>query len=159
LKSNCYKCKERPPLDKSAEIKVGHTKFYIKKSGLCTDCLTKEFDAGFGRLAGKEFVTKKDGAIEINWKMINGLEEEDQNFAYDVLIAMDILSLSIKDSWQIVAYGGIMLNPRHFLSILYFKKKQYAIDFAIAMLGNTLYSWEIQHITNVLTRPEIMGQK
>ena len=158
----CYGCKERPPLKEPETAKVNGLLIHIEPfSLLCIDCLKEKLIDEFEQLKkrGKEFVKERDGTIKVDWKIINGLEKESQNFAYDVLLNMNVLSLFGNDHWQILGDGGIILNPRHFQSVLYFKKEQDIIDFATATLNNTLYSWEIQHISKVITKSDIMGQK
>ena len=158
----CYGCKKRPPLKKPETAQVNGFSILIKPFGLlCIDCLKEELSNKFEQLENQEqrFVKEKNGTIEIDWKIINGLAEESQGFAYDVLLAMDILSLLTEGNWQILAYGGMMLNPRRFHSVLYFKKEQDVIDFATATLNNTWYTWEIQHIPKVIKRSDIMGHK
>ena len=159
----CHGCKEKPPLEEPETARINGLSIRIEPFGLlCIDCLKESLRDDFKHLKkrGKEFIKKRDGTIKINWKIIDGLEEESQDFAYDVLLAMDILSLSTEGNWQILAGGGIMLNPRRFQLALYFKKEQDVIDFAKATLSNTLYYWEIQHIPKVITKSDItMGQK
>jgi len=158
----CYGCKKRAPLKKPETAQVNGFSIRIEPFGLlCVDCLKEGLRDDFKHLKkrGKEFIKKRDGTIKINWKIIDRLEEESQNFAYDVLLAMDILSLSDEGNWQILADGGIILNPRRFQSALYFENKQDVIDFATATLNNTLYSWEIQYIPKVITKSDIIGQK
>jgi len=164
----CYGCKKKPPLKEPEIIQINGLLINIKPFGLlCIDCLKKGLRDDFEQLKkqGKEFVVKEsNGTIAIDWKIIDRLEEESQNFAYDILLAMDIFSLSSERNWQILADGGIILNPRHFLP-LYFKKEQDAINFAAATLNRTLYSWalyslEKKQVLKVITKSEIiMGQK
>ena len=163
MKSNlCSGCKEKPPLKKPEITQINDFMLRIRPHGLlCIDCLKKELSDEFERLKeqGQGFIEKRDGIIKVDWKMIDRLEEESQGFAYDVLLAMDTLSLSTEGNWQILADGGIMLNPRRFHSVLYFKEEQDVIDFATATLNNTLYSWEVQYVPKVITKSDIIGQK
>ena len=158
----CHGCKGKPPLKEPETAQINGLLIRIEPFGLlCIDCLKESLKDDFKHLKerGKEFIKKRDETIEIDWEMINRLEEKSQGFAYDVLLAMDILSLSTEGNWQILADGGIILNPRHFQLALYFKKEQDVIDFAKETLSNTLYYWEIQHIPKVITKSDIIGQK
>lgn len=158
----CHECKEKPPLKKPETVEINGLLIRIEPFGLlCVDCLKKELSDKFEQLKkrGKEFVKEKDGTIEIDWKIIDRLEEESQDFAYDVLLAMDTLSLLTEGNWQVLTDSDIMLNPRCFQSVLYFKRERDVIDFATATLGNTLYYWEIQYVSKVITKSDAMGQK
>ncbi len=158
----CSRCKAKPQMKESEVIQINDLVFLIKPHyWLCIACLEKELRNKFEQLKeqGLEFVKKRDGVIKVDWKMIDGFEEESKNFAYDILLAMDTMSMSAEGNWQIFADSGIILNPRRFPFVLYFKKEQDVIDFATSTLSNTLYSWEIQHITKVFTKSDIIEQE
>ena len=129
----------------------------------CADCAKDEWIKDFEENA-KEFVSEVNGKPKVNWRHYNehfamGRFHDQKERLHSLLIGLGILSLQAKGNWEIVADGPIGLNPRAFLSYLYFTQKEDAIEFARLEKGGTLYQWDIRRIAEVIRKDDVLKKK
>jgi hypothetical protein len=121
----------------------------------CTECVKLECINDFKKYS-KELISKEGNKPKINWPFYLKFCSEDRNPMAKVLISLGIFSLKSKGNWEIEAVGPIGLNPRVNMGYLYFTRQEDIVEFARLKYSNTLYGWEIRHISEILTKKEIL---
>ena len=153
----CPKCDKDEILKEETQIKINGINFTINPNMFCFSCSKKELIRKIDYLLKKEgqWYNVENDEIIVDWKKIEQLEEKYKDCAYEILIAMGVLSLSLEGNWIILA-GSISLNPRCSPFIVYFINKKHAIAFAQALLSRTLYHWEICSGINIISKTSII---
>lgn len=160
----CVECKENisgKPED--IEFVYNGMKFRVFKSGMeCVECVKKQTIRNFKEFA-QDFVSLlDDGSIKVDWSQYMKIREERRsderiNRINDILYSLGVFSLSVKGNWEIVTDLS-SLNPRLFFMNLYFVKKEDAIKYARLRWGGTLYSWQVRHIDEIISKEDIMKE-
>ncbi|MCK4919358.1 MAG: hypothetical protein KAS01_03140 [Candidatus Pacebacteria bacterium] len=139
----CTKCGKNKIPEEETQIQINGINFTINPNMFCFSCSKEELigkiDCLFKR--EKQWYTVENDEIVVDWKKIEKLEEKYKDCAYEILLAMGVLSFSDKNNWIILGPGSISLNPRCTF-IVYFVNKKHAIAFAQALLSRTLFNWE-----------------
>ena len=162
-KGLCYKCKEKVAgkYQDLSFVYLGLPVTIFKDGMTCTDCAKASWIEEFEENAKEFIIVSKDRKPRVNWPhygefFAEGRFASQKEKLHYILAQLGILSLQPEGNWEIVADGPIGLNPRAFMSYLYFIQKKDAIAFARLQFANTLYRWEIRQIGEVLKRDDIL---
>lgn len=134
----------------------------IPKDGMtCADCAKELWIEEFEENAKEFIIISKGGKPRVNWPhygefFAEGRFSTQKEKLYYILVQLGILSLQPEGNWDIMADGPIGLNPRAYLSYLYFTQKKDAIVFARLRFASTLYNWEIRQIGKVLKKDDVL---
>ena len=162
-KRSCYKCQKNKTNGKGRNIYFRYQDMQIrifKVGGLCVSCAKTEWIENFEKNA-QEFVNIFKGKPKVDWRRyhesfaMKHFDNMEERF-YDLLLDIRILSHQAEGNWEIVADGPIGLNPRAYMSYLFFTSKQDVIEFACLEYSNTMYGWEIRHIDKVISKKDII---
>ena len=159
----CYRCKQNSA-GKYKDISFTYLDMTVKifKDGLtCEKCAKEAWIENFEENAKEFILIFYGGKPAVNWShytdfFSEGRFSDQKAKLHDILIGFRILSLQPEGNWEIVADGPIGLNPRAYLSYLYFVNKEDAIEFARLQFPNTLYGWEIHLISQVIEKKEVL---
>ena len=159
----CSRCKQNSA-GKYKDISFTYLGMTVKicKDGLtCEKCAKELWIEGFEENAKKFIKISKSGKPTVNWQHYHGFFSEGRfsgrkRAFHWILIDLGILSLQPEGNWEIVADCPIgLINPRVYLSYLYFVNKKDAIEFARLQFSNTPYGWEIHLISEVIEKEVI----
>ncbi len=165
-KELCYRCKQNSA-GKYEDIPLTYLGMTVKifKDGLtCEKCAKELWIEGFEENVKKFIKISKSGKPTVNWPQYQDFFSERKNSSIyrrslSILIDLGILSLQPEGNWEIVADCPIgLINPRVYLSYLYFVNKKDAIEFARLQFSNTPYGWEIHLISEVIEK-EVIEKK
>lgn len=162
MSEKCYECGrsfERP----SGRVSFVYegSNFSCPGSGIeCPECIKRKSIKDFERL-GRKIVGLKDGKIRVDWKAYYryDCERSDHNndveVMKEVLLSLGILSYTATGNWEVRDFS-MSLNPTRGLSKTYFTRKEDVIDYACSFYSNTLYSWNIFRIAEVLPKSDVL---
>jgi len=162
-KELCYRCKKNQAgkYQDLSFVYLGLTLMIFKDGMTCADCAKASWIEEFEENAKEFIIISKGGKPRVNWPhygefFAEGRFPNQKEKFHHILISLGILSLKPEGNWEIVADGPIGLNPKAYLSYLYFINKEDAIAFARLRFANTLYRWEIHQIGEVLKRDDVL---
>lgn len=162
-KELCCKCKKNRA-GEYKDISFNHLEMTVKisKDGLtCEKCARETWIENFEENAKEFILILYGGKAAVNWPSYHkhfteGRFPDQKEKFHGILIDLGILSLQPEGNWEIVADGPVGLNPRAYLSYLYFINKEDAIEFAKLQFPNTLYRWGIHLISQVIEKEEVL---
>lgn len=156
-KRPCWHCKTNPPGEPEI-VSFEHEglKVTVFKNGLeCVSCVKQSWQDDFEKY-GRRLISVQDGSPVVNWRLY--VEESERRRSREMEFEMDNILLSVgvlssdQKGWEIVASGSIRLGPR----FARFKRFGDATEFARLKYADTRYSWEINHISESISKEEIL---
>lgn len=114
-------------------------------------CTIKAFDE-----YGDDLIIKTDANLVINWDFY--LEEKSERFSKveflsKILIALEILSVYSENNWEIASGVG-NVGP----SSYFFTRDEDARKYAKLKFSDTLWNWEIRHISEVIKKSDVLNK-
>lgn len=105
---------------------------------------------------GDDLIIKTDANLVINWDFY--LEEKSKRFSKveflsEILIALEILSVYSENNWEISSGVG-NIGP----SSYFFMRAEDARKYAKLKFSDTLWNWEIRHISGVIKRSDVLNK-
>jgi len=162
LKGLCWKCKDTKAgkYRNISFIYLGLSVTIFKDGLTCIACAKEEWIKDFEESA-KGFISLVNDKPKVDWPHYHehfamGRFHDQKKKVHSLLIDLGILSPQPKGNWDIVADGPIGLNPRAFLSYLYFTQKEDAVEFARLEKDDTMYNWEIHQIAEVISKDKVI---
>lgn len=96
--------------------------------------------------------------IKINWdfycEFMGEEHGENSQSLSDILVALGYFSIDPENNWMITD-GSININPSWHSSPLYFTSGLNALIYAKLKFSDTMYNWDIRHISRVIKKSDI----
>ncbi len=165
MAKSCPKCREK--LSETPERVVfpyeGLGLSVLKNGFECASCKRKEYEDKVDKYSQDFIGLQGPHPPEINWQMyIDEHSDKEKEELTDILLAIGILSIESKDSWEIVDGSsrtiGLNLGLPSSGSYFYFKRKKDALQYA-CLIYDDHYKWEARHIGEVVSRDEALFEK
>ena len=97
-----------------------------------------------------KYIKFERGSPIINWRVIEGINPEEQTYSTDVynciinlLIGLDVLSFEDKGNFTVSGGGLLNLNPTYGVFPLFLTREEYAKEYAQAKYGDNAHSIKI----------------
>jgi len=159
---SCKHC-HRKPAGEAKEISFLYegAEVTVFKNGLiCKDCLIEKWKEGF-KAHTQTFVSVSEAGFQVDWAAYFQFISEyptKGSLVNDFLQEIGVLSRRAQGNWELVTSDATNLNPRAYLILLYFVRKEDAIEFARTQYGDSVYSWKIHRVSEVITKKEVMEE-
>lgn len=143
------------------EIEFTYKGFHLvasKGGSECEDCSScKKFTIMALDEYGDDLIVKTDELV-IDWNFY--LKEKNKRFSKvewldDILVALGILSVCSENNWEIAGGGMTNMGP----SSYYFTRENDAREYARLKFSDTLWNWEIRHISKVIKKSDVINNK